>query len=353
MNVDSSLNARVVHRSALNSDNDAYKFQDFWVYTGRVMGQGLSYLKPIFQTGLNNPPADVTSSLSYTGGLAVAYSDWARNQGAEKTQMFRNDMGLPCTISATLSGTQTWSFNPDDQPSARLETSLEAFTSRAYRLTLGNPSTRNVRFNLSASGSTRFTVYRSSANNPDRLLNCPGDAALTSAVQNGDSVSLSANDAIVVFVSNASSVPTNVKLEAAKVVSVELTTVTPYNGPAQMCARVKATVSADATPGFETQFFIDDQPAEVFGSQLLNAATQRLVSLTRSCNLSEGTHVLEARVVSSEGAVLGSTSSEFVVEDHRWPGRYVNGTDRCTEPSEFTPPETLTVQRRIRRSPLR
>jgi hypothetical protein len=65
MNSTSLRNPRVVVNSANDLDLfEAYKFQDFWVFVGRSIGEGLGYLRPIFTTGLNNPVVNVSERIS-------------------------------------------------------------------------------------------------------------------------------------------------------------------------------------------------------------------------------------------------------------------------------------------------
>ncbi len=355
MNADLVWPPRIVNRSALNTIvNDSYRLQDFWVFTGRKIGRGLGYVRPIFETGLNDPVTNVNSTLTYGGGLEQAYSDWALNQGALKTLLFRNDIGSLCTLNNTISGTQSINVDLETQLISQLQLaeSFAPLTSKAIRLTFANQTPQNMRLVLSSTGNVRFTVYRANSRNPERLLNCPDATDLTSQILQGKPISVSSSDSIVVFASNASVSSSDIRLETVRDIPILLEAVTPYNGPAQMCARVKATVGMDDLPptsGLQIIYFIDDKPAKVFGSEI-KPDLKRLLSFTRSCNLSEGAHTLEARITSSEGSIFGNAVSSFIVENNLWPGRFINGSDRCPPNSAYTlkvsktnPAETFTV----------
>ncbi len=230
MNITTFRATAVIYRSVLDNtlETDAYRFQDFWVFTGRTINQGLGYLKPVLQTGLTNPVADVSASLPYSGGFQKAYVDWARNQGAEKTLMFRTDMGLQCTTSSTLSGTEELTFNLEMQPVFQQSRDFERLSSRTIRLTFVNQNPQNIRLRLSANNpSAAFKVYRAKSTNLDKLSNCPDNAGLTDQVQAGQAVSVSSTDALVVFVSNAAAVTSNVQLQVERTGTLDIDDGTP------------------------------------------------------------------------------------------------------------------------------
>lgn len=60
------------------SDDNEYRTQDFWVYTGRSLGESLAYLQPIFEQG--GTPEHVNNALT----LDSAYWNWIKNQLIEK-----------------------------------------------------------------------------------------------------------------------------------------------------------------------------------------------------------------------------------------------------------------------------
>jgi hypothetical protein len=86
-------NVRAVDVSLeLSSSLFAYEAQDFWVFFGRHIQEGLSMLIPIFQAGAQT--ADVNDNLQ-SPTLAQAYWLWAKNQVFEKN----DDLGVlgnPC-----------------------------------------------------------------------------------------------------------------------------------------------------------------------------------------------------------------------------------------------------------------
>jgi hypothetical protein len=272
----------------------------------------------------------------------------------EKTLLFRNDLGVRCTAGQTLSGIEERGINLETQLSSEKTQVFPSFSSKAYRIVFGNQSPKQVRFTLTSSGNnTQFTVYRAASNNPNRLINCPDASELTNDVLEGKPVTATSNDVFVIFVSNASASASEVKIQMTRDLQIQLQAQGPYNGPAQMCARVKASFEMEDLPltlqdQVQIKYFIDSKPAETFG--VTSTGPGSLVNFTRSCNLSEGTHTLEARIISSDGTTFGSASSSFVVENNLWPGRYINGTDRCAGISASTlsvnktnPPESFTV----------
>jgi len=81
------------------ADDHEYEVQDFWVYLGRRLNQGLDYLIPFFEAG--STTADVDSVLRATYGLELGkvYWDYVKNQlMVEEDIVIADEMSGACSL---------------------------------------------------------------------------------------------------------------------------------------------------------------------------------------------------------------------------------------------------------------
>jgi hypothetical protein len=119
MNIQPNRLAYNLGFSILNEKDTAkaYRLQDFWVFTGRKLGEGVGYMRPIFATGLLRNVQDVQSALNsklqakgMSRGLTDAYWTWVKNQGYESKVQIRS---LPECKPVTEVGIGQTPIRPD------------------------------------------------------------------------------------------------------------------------------------------------------------------------------------------------------------------------------------------------
>jgi len=85
---------------SLENDNQIYRAQDFWVFTGKQMGRGLDYLIPFLKKGADTKNIDKVFRNQYKGsypsGLSDAYWAWA------KYQAFEYKGGGKCALNSSV-----------------------------------------------------------------------------------------------------------------------------------------------------------------------------------------------------------------------------------------------------------
>jgi DNA/RNA non-specific endonuclease len=116
--------------------------------------------------------------------------------------------------------------------------------------------------------------------------------------------------------------------------TLNVTPVTPYDGSNQLCPRVKGSVNyefVDVGGNFSFSFLIDGVASPYF--DLVDTGSSIDFALTRSCNLSVGTHQMSVKVVDTNDATgqtfWTSNPMPFEVQSNGWRGYVANDTDNC------------------------
>jgi hypothetical protein len=112
----------------------------------------------------------------------------------------------------------------------------------------------------------------------------------------------------------------------------------PYQGPDQNCARVKAQITSESVLGVpeNVQVYVDGQAQRIYGATISSDGKSRTYSVTRSCNLDQGTHDLRIVYLVSglnQQSQQYDERTTFRVADNRWPGIQKNGAYGCNTPS--------------------
>ncbi len=81
----------------LSNNDQIYRAQDFWVFTGKHLNRGLDYLIPFLENGADTQSVDRvlenTYGQTYQRGLSSAYWPWIKNQA------FENSAGGQCALN--------------------------------------------------------------------------------------------------------------------------------------------------------------------------------------------------------------------------------------------------------------
>lgn len=185
-NVDKALNAPFV----LN-DLTTYSTQDFWVYTGRMLGQNLGYLRNIFNLGGEAGDVDVALGNNLEG----AYWEWIKNQVL--TKEVDPDLRFffyPCELDPLITNTETVYIR--DGGYVKKSVTLGPLTTRTYRIRADGDIHNPLQVRVERAGvETRFKIYEY-----DGSTNCVTDPDSIS-YEYGDGAYHDAQ--IIVVVSNA------------------------------------------------------------------------------------------------------------------------------------------------------
>jgi hypothetical protein len=135
-----------------------YQAQDFWVYLGKRLGRGLTYLIPFLEGG--SLPADVDETLQNEiespdlPDLRTAFWEWSKNQAFEKALDLGNGvLGGSCDWNSDVATAYGVVYDPHDSPPA----------SQRYPLDPLDSVIVNVKFEAPASYTAYLQVETSSA----------------------------------------------------------------------------------------------------------------------------------------------------------------------------------------------
>lgn len=112
-----------------------YLAQDFFIYTGLVLGRGVDYLIDVFKGGARTADVDsALTTLSGGDGLGAFYWAWAKNQSFEKAvDIGGGVLGSPCTLDSQIADDlKAISFNSASAATNQTYT-LDPLTSRVIR----------------------------------------------------------------------------------------------------------------------------------------------------------------------------------------------------------------------------
>lgn len=108
--------------------------------------------------------------------------------------------------------------------------------------------------------------------------------------------------------------------------------ITPYNGPTQLCPRIKGSFNFDFS-GVTGDIFLGLKINGFdigFNSVTYTSATSADFTTIRSCNYDIGSHSLEVYAANAQGGlIISSAPVSFAVSDNRWTGWMINSTNNC------------------------
>jgi len=249
-------------------------------------------------------------------------------KGGNRAQVGGQDDKVEVTVNVTCTPAQPKLVGPT--PASLVLTALVG-KSVAAKFTLGNDS--------KASAELTYTLTPDApAGAVSNLTVSPASGSLVvgksvAATVTAQCLREGVESRTVTITSNGGNASVAVTVRCA---TIKVTAVTPYNGPAQMCARVKAVVDAslpfsEIGDGLYLSYLIDGAEAKTFGVDE-QSPTRRQANLTRSCNLAEGRHTVTVRVRAGgpSGGILGQFPGDFQVDDNRWPGSITMDYKQCS-----------------------
>lgn len=119
-----------------------YAAQDFWVFLGSDLGEGLGYLTDVFSEGAGTSDLDTALENAFTeyagpgfSGLPRAYWQWAKNQAFEAEVSFDGALGDTCSFASGTASIDdsTITYTPDEAIPATENFSLDPLTSKVVR----------------------------------------------------------------------------------------------------------------------------------------------------------------------------------------------------------------------------
>lgn len=161
-----------------------YLSQDFFVFAGQELGEGLDYLRQVFTRGARTQDVDAgLKALGFNGGLPEMYWRWAKNQAFEKRHdlggtfnttacAFDNRTATPDIIDYTYiaaPNNRTIGLQPLQSKVVRIN--LAALPGEAYEAQLNvTTSSSAVKAKLYDSGNAGSTVCHNQADGRDYTL---------------------------------------------------------------------------------------------------------------------------------------------------------------------------------------
>lgn len=196
MSRDASRSVRVVTEplTAVDPGVIEYETQDFFVYTGSILGRGLDYLIDLFQEGASTADIDRSlTTLGVSGGLAELYWDWVKNQALEKVvDLGDGILGTACAYSLGGATVTELDYHHVSPPSDRTFSLAPLATSvvRMRLLALPDASySTQVQVATAATGAGASAVkvkfYDTTAANTTACRSGPDSPTLTTTVEAG------------------------------------------------------------------------------------------------------------------------------------------------------------------------
>ncbi len=291
-----------------------YLAQDFFVFAGQELGQGLGYLRQIFTRGARTQDVDAgLKALGFGGGLPEMYWRWAKNQAFEK----RRDLGgtfsrTACSFDSRTATAEAIDYSYIAAPSNRT-INLQPLQSKVIRVNLAAlasdayDSQVNV---ASSSSAVKAKLYDSANAGTTACRNQPDGREYALSVAAGQSRT------VYVLISNTS-------LSANASVTLDFPSAAPMleiqNPAANAIFDEGNTISFKAlATGFKgvnpDRLSISWRYTRADGVPFTFATSANGETISRD-SFCDGSYTVTAEVMNASGSQTASSTVSFIVRD--------------------------------------